>query len=75
MSKEPIVKKRRLVKVGGSYYISIPKAWLDAHNINPDEEEDPKLLMVANKDIRIVNPVHEDEVYKDVTKITKEADI
>ena len=73
MSKEPIVSKRKLVKIGGSHYIGIPKKWLDAHNIDP--EKGTELLMVANKDIRIVNPENEDEVYKDVTKITKEADV
>jgi len=67
---KPIVEHRKVVKQGGSRYIAIPLEWFEANNLNPDNLE---LLMVANKDIRIVNPDHEAEVYAEISRITKEA--
>lgn len=65
---KPIIKHRRVIKVGRSRYISIPPQWFKAHDIDPDELE---LLMIVDKDIRIVNPEHEAEVYDNVTKIAR----
>ena len=65
---KPIVKHQRLVKLGGSRVITIPPEWFEANGIDPENLE---LLMVANKDIRIVNPIHEAEVYEEVSRITK----
>lgn len=67
---KPIVEHRKVVKQGGSRYIAIPLEWFEANSLDPDNLE---LLMVANKDIRIVNPNHELEVYKEISRITKEA--
>jgi len=65
----PIVSKRKIVKAGGAYYISIPKEWFEVHGIDPEALR--KLLIIADKDIRIVNPEHEVEVYEEITKIAK----
>jgi len=66
--RKPIIRHRKVVSQGGSHYIAIPPDWFDAHGLDPDDLE---LLLVANKDIRIVNPVHEEEVYKEVTEIAR----
>lgn len=68
----PIVEKRKVLRIGGASYISIPPEWFKAHNLKP---EDLELLLVADKDIRIVNPEHEKEVYDEVSKITRKAKI
>jgi len=64
----PIVLKRKVVKIGNSRYINIPPEWFKAHGLNPNGLE---LVIVADKDIRIVNPEHEAEVYREVTKIAR----
>jgi len=69
----PIVKHTKLNAHGSSYTIVIPKAWLEVHGIDPEKTD--KLLIVANMDIRIVNPNHEDKVYEEVSKITGNAKI
>lgn len=65
-----IIEKRRLIRLGATYYISIPKDWFKVHKIDPDAIN--KLLMVVGKDIKIVNPDHEQEVYEDMSKIAKQ---
>lgn len=60
------------MKQGGSYYIALPQKWFEAHGLNP---EDLELLLVANRDIRIVNPDYEGEVYEAVSKITEGAEV
>jgi hypothetical protein len=69
---KPIIAHRKVVQQGGSRYISIPPEWFEANGLDPDNLE---LLMVANKDIRIVNPVHEAEVYAEVSRITKDVKV
>jgi len=70
--QKPIVKYRKVVRQGGSHYISIPPGWFEAHGIDPEHLD---LLVVANTDIRIVNPEHEAEVYETVSKMAKKANI
>ena len=65
---KPIIKHRKVIKLGSTRYISIPSEWFKAHNIDPDKLE---LLMVVDKDIRIINPEHERDVYDEVTKIAR----
>ena len=67
ITQRPIVGHRKVLKLGGSRVITIPLEWFEAHGLNPD---DLKLLMVADMDIRIVNPEHEEEVYEEVSKTT-----
>jgi hypothetical protein len=67
--KASIIEKRKILKIGASRYISIPPEWFEAHNINPDDLKE--LLIVADKDIRLVNPEHEEEIYEEVTKIAR----
>ena len=69
-TQKPIVEHRKVVKQGGSRYIAIPLGWFEANNLDPDNLD---LLIVANKDIRIVNPEHEAAVYAEISRITKEA--
>jgi len=68
----PIVLKRKVFKVGNSHCITIPPEWFKAHKLDPD---DLQLVLVADKDIRIVNPEHETEVYDGVTKIAREVKV
>ena len=66
----PIIGHRALYKLGRSYAITIPSAWFKAHNIDPNELS--QLLLVANHDIRVVNPDHDAEVYDEVTRIARD---
>lgn len=68
----PLVKMQKLHCQGASYTMVIPKVWLDAHGIDPEKTK--QLLIVANRDIRIVNPNHEQEVYREVSKIVKDTE-
>ena len=67
--RKPIIRHRKVVKQGGSHYIALPPALFEAHGLNPNDLD---FLIVANKDIRIVNPEHEEQVYREVTKITRD---
>lgn len=67
--KVPIVSKRAILKFGRSYGICIPKEWFEVHGIDPETQDG--LILVADLDIRIVNPKHEEEVYSDVSGIVK----
>jgi len=73
IEKIPIVEKRTLHRPGGSITISLPPEWFKAHGINPKDVK--KLLIVADRDIRIVNPEDEDKVYKEISRMTEEAQI
>ncbi len=65
MSKmRPIIGHRKVHKLGGSRVITIPLEWFEAHGLNPDDLD---LLMIADTDIRIINPKNETEVYDEVT--------
>jgi len=70
-SPTPKVDKRNILKVGNAYYINIPAEWFEANNLKPEEIK--KLLLVMDKDIRIVNPEHEREVYEEISRLVKEA--
>ena len=71
--KFPIVVPQKLHAIGSSYAIIIPKKWFTVHNLDPKELNE--LLLVLDKDIRIVNPEHEAEVYEEVSRLAKEAKI
>ena len=65
----PIVEKRKIIKIGSSWYISIPPEWFKEHEIDPQKVKE--LLIVADEDIRLVNPNREDEIYREVTRIVR----
>ena len=66
----PIIGHRKIAKMGRSLGITLPHEWFRVHGIDPDKVDE--LLVIANMDIRIVNPEHEAEVYKEVTKIARD---
>ena len=66
----PIIGHRKIAKMGRSHGITIPAEWFKVHGIDPSKCEE--LLVIANKDIRIVNPDHEGQIYKEVTKIARD---
>lgn len=68
-TSKTILGRRKVIKQGGSRYISLPLRWFRINSLNPDKL---KLLIIANKDICIVNPDHEAEVYDEISRITKE---
>lgn len=59
---EGIAGRRKLLRVGNSYAVSIPTDWLDAHDLEPEEIED--LTVIANDDVKILNPESESELMK-----------
>lgn len=64
------VGRRRLVKAGSAYYISVPAEWFEVHGLDPEKLKE--LLVVADKDIRIVNPEHEKHIYIEVSRLVKQ---
>ena len=69
--RETIIRRYKLQCVGSGYTLSVPKDWFRAHDIDPDKIED--LLVVANRDIRIVNPKYEDDVHQEGHRIADKA--
>lgn len=63
---------QKIHPLGSSYAMIIPKAWFNAHGLKPEDIKE--LLIVADLDIRIVNPSHEEKVYKEVSEITKKVE-
>lgn len=66
---EGITQRRKLLKVGNSYAVSIPPGWLKTHDIDPEEIED--LVILANDDIKILNPESEPEAMKKFRELMK----
>lgn len=66
----PIMKMQKLHHPGSSYSIIIPREWFEAHDIDPKKIK--TLLLIANEDIRIINPTHEAQIYDEITKIVHE---
>lgn len=66
----PIIGHRSISRMGRSHGITLPAEWFEVHGIDPEKVDE--LLVIANKDIRIVNPDHEEQVYKEVTKIARD---
>lgn len=69
---KPVIEHRKVFKLGASRCISIPPEWFKSHGIDPDNL---RLLVVANRDIRIVNPEDEAKVYDEVSRIVKNAEL
>ena len=70
--RETIIRRFRVNKVGiSTRTIAIPIGWFRAHDLDPDKVKE--LLVVANEDIRIVNPRNEDDVHKGGHKIADKA--
>ena len=71
-NKNPIVDRLKLHKIGSAYAIFVPVKWFRANSLDPDEiSESEGLLIVGDLDIRIVNPLNEEEVYDEVTAIAR----
>lgn len=69
-SFKPVVGHRKLNKQGGSYMISIPKEWMEHHGLTGQKQ----LLVVANKDIRIVHPDSEKDIDLALHELVKKGD-
>lgn len=65
MTTEPIVSKRKLRSVGASKYVLVPKKWLVQHG-NPES-----VIIVANRDMKVLSPESAERVYKKVTEIVE----
>ena len=46
------VKRRKIVKIGGSFYISLPKVFISKHGL----ERGSEVAVVANDRVQIVVP-------------------
>lgn len=59
---KPAVVHRKVQQVGDkdnpSYTITIPRDWVEQHGVKPKQS----LMMVSNRDLRIVAPGHEGEI-------------
>lgn len=58
----PVVGPRKIQKLGGGYYLSIPSGWFKSHRLKPERLRE--LLVVADRNILIVHP-------GDIGKITR----
>ncbi len=65
---KPLIVRRKLVKLGGSSVLVVPKEWLDQHNLGPGDA----LTMVANRDLKVLAPEGVATVYAQVSKIVAE---
>lgn len=61
--------RRKLLKVGNSNAVSIPPSWFAAHDIDPEEIED--LTLIADDDIKILNPKNESEAMEKFEDLMK----
>jgi len=75
----PIVVVREPFYVGGSICVSLPPEWFKAHDIKVPKAgetgERPALIIAANSDIRIANPMAHKELYDKVSNMVKGADL
>lgn len=44
----PVITKRKVVKISNSYFVSLPKEWVESNKL-----EDGEVIVVANKKINI----------------------
>ena len=73
-TRRPIVGLKPVVQRGKSYYILLPKDWFTSHNIDlpvPEENKKVELLVVADSDIRIINPKDNEKIYEEITRVVK----
>lgn len=62
---------RKLQKLGkSSVGITIPKEWLEAHDIDLDEED--KVMVLADSNIVVVNPNNKEEVLERLEGVVDE---
>lgn len=61
--------KRRLVKVGGSVMITVPKEWLKQHGYEPGGE----VPFLANRDFVLLSPQSNREAYQTATEIVEKS--
>ena len=61
--------KRRLVKVGGSTMISLPKDWLEQHGYKIGDE----VAFVANRDLALLSPQSAAESYQTGTDLVRKS--
>ena len=59
----PVIAKKNITKVGDSYYVAIPKAWLDQHKLKERDE----VILLADKIIRMY-PGNDKEIIKKLHK-------
>ena len=64
---KPIISERQIIKIGNTFYISLPKEWLQSNGINKGD----LLFTIAqtiDSDLRIINPKNEAGIYNDISK-------
>jgi len=66
-----VVRKQRIHPFGASWLIAIPKLWFKSHGIDPEKTRE--LVVIADQDVRIVNPKYETEVHKDIHRLVERA--
>lgn len=65
-----MASKRKVVRLGGASYISVPRDWMRQHNVEDGDE----LYVLANSDIRICHPRSEQEIYDMISDKVKHGD-
>jgi hypothetical protein len=68
--KKPYIGPRKLVKIGSTVYVSIPKEFLESNDISEEEiSEGTEVTCMANKDFLITkDPDRVDEMYEMIEK-------
>lgn len=57
--KKPRVVQRKLMEMGGSLVMAIPKAWVEQHHLEKGEE----VSIVLNGDLKVLSPHTEKLLY------------
>lgn len=75
MEGQAIIKRRKIIKVGDSYAVTLPPEWIKQYNLETEGE----VLILADKDLRICSPKEKERIekylYKRVSELVKEAEI
>ena len=84
----PIIERKKIFKIGNSVALFLPLEWFRAHGWGTTPEEiienlkksgKIEVLILGDKDLRIVNPDHEarvlTEMYSEVSEKVKNAEI
>lgn len=66
--KKPIIIQRKVVGIGTSSYVVMPKSWLKQHGLENGDE----ITIVANRDLKVLSPKSVDKYYKEITRIVSE---
>jgi len=58
------ITQKKLLTIGGSFYINIPKDWAKQHEFKPGK----KITIILNSDLKLLSPEHAEKLYNKLIK-------